>query len=477
MPSLTTAMLVAALLLLLSVLASKAAARFGVPALLLFLALGMLAGSEGPGGIWFTDVQLTQTIGIVALAFILFAGGLDTPWRSVRPVVGAAISLATIGIAVSAALIGAAAHFFLGVPLLPGVLLGAVVSSTDAAAVFSVLRSRGVNLRGQLQPLIELESGSNDPMAVFLTVALIERLKNPAAPLLGFAGELVLEMSVGAAAGLLLGRAAVWLLNRVRLEFEGLYPVLTLAFVLAVYGATAALHGNGFLAVYIAGLVLGNSRFIHRRSIIRFHDGIAWLMQIAMFLALGLLVFPSHLAEVAGLGVTVALVATFVARPVAVFVALAASRFDWREKVFIAWAGLRGAVPIILATFAMTAQLAGGTKIFNIVFFSVLVSVLIQGSTVPLMARLLRVTVSPTAGDAAFARQSDLLTLELPAGSPAIGRQVVELALPAEALILLVYRGNSFFPATGATRFEAGDRIIVFVSKTSVDETRAVICG
>ncbi|HYH08294.1 MAG TPA: potassium/proton antiporter [Thermoanaerobaculia bacterium] len=474
MSPLTIAMLVAAGLLLTSVLASKAATRFGVPALLLFLLIGMLAGSEGIGGIEFEDVELTQSIGITALALILFSGGLDTPWKQVRPVLKAGASLGTIGIIVAAAATGAAAHYLLGFPWPESLLLGTVVSSTDAPAVFAVLRSRGVNLRGRLQPLIELESGSNDPMAVFLTLTLIERIVDPTASLSAFAIGFAQQMTVGALTGIAIGRATVWLMNRIRLEYEGLYPVLTLGVALLSYGVTEGLHGNGYLAAYLAGMVIGNSRVIHRHSLLRFHDGLAWLMQIAMFLALGLLVFPRQLIPVAGVGLTIAAVATFVARPLAVFVALAAANFTWREKLFIAWAGLRGAVPIVLATFAMTASLPGGTTIFNIVFFSVLASVLLQGATIPMAARLLRVVEKPK-HEHELGRASDLLMIDLPPDAPSIGRQIVDLALPDDVLILLVYRGEAFFPATGGTEFRAGDRLLLFTSKRSVDEARRVL--
>lgn len=477
MSPLTISMLVAAALLLTSVLGSKAATRFGVPALLLFLAIGMLAGSEGLGGIHFEDAQLAQTIGIVALALILFSGGLDTSWKDVRPVIKAGAGLATIGIAISTVAIGAAAHYLLRFPWLEGLLLGAVVSSTDAPAVFAVLRSRDVNLRGRLQPLIELESGSNDPMAVFLTLALIGRIMDPTTSLSAFAIAFALQMTVGALAGAAFGRSAVWLLNRIRLEYDGLYPVLTLAYALTAYAVTDALRGNGFLAVYIAGIIVGNSRVIHRRSVMRFHDGLAWLMQIAMFLALGLLVFPRQLLPVANVGLTIAIVTTFVARPLSVFLTLALSRFTWREKLFISWAGLRGAVPIVMATFAMTAKLPYGGTIFNIVFFSVLASVLLQGSTIPLAARLLGVTADAPAGDAERARHSDLTTIDLEPGAAALGRQLVELALPDDVLVLLVYRANAFFPATGGTTFAAGDRLLIFTSKESIDEARRVFHG
>jgi cell volume regulation protein A len=477
MTAIETVMLITAGLLLVSVLASKASSRFGVPALLLFVAIGMLAGSEGPGGIWFDDVALSQHIGIVALAFILFSGGLDTAWRDVRPVLLPALSLSTIGVLVSAAILGWFAHHLLGFSILEAILLGAIVSSTDAAAVFSVFRSRGGKLRANLQPLIELESGSNDPMAVFLTTAIIMRIQHPSMPLLRFLGEFVLEMGIGAIAGILAGRGAVWLINRTRLAYDGLYPALTIALVLLIYAGTASLHGSGYLAVYVAGIVLGNHRFIHRITLTRFHDAIAWLMQITMFLALGLLVFPSRLVSVAWPGVALALVLTFVARPLSVFVALAASSFSIREKLVLAWCGLRGAVPIVLATFPVMAGLPVGGTIFDLVFFSVLVSVLLQGTTIPLVARWLGATEEGAVDTSGFPgrRDSDLVTIAVPEDSPVLGKQLVEIGMPPGTTVLLVYRGNEFFAPTGATMFKADDRLMIFTSKRSVDEVREML--
>ncbi|MDQ4068361.1 MAG: potassium/proton antiporter, partial [Actinomycetota bacterium] len=280
----------AAVLVLLGVVASKVSARLGVPALLLFLLLGMAAGSEGVGGIEFEDYESAQAIGVVALAFILFSGGFDTDWSGVRPVVGPSLLLATAGVLVTALISGAFASWIFGMPLTAGLLLGAVISSTDAAAVFSVLRSRSVSLTGRLRPLLELESGSNDPMAVFLTVGFLELLTDDGATVAGLVPLFVAQMAVGGVAGVLAGKGAVLAINRVRLEYEGLYPVVMIALVLLTYGVTATLGGSGFLAVYVAGLVMGHERFVHKRSLGRFADGLAWLMQIAMFLVLGLLV-------------------------------------------------------------------------------------------------------------------------------------------------------------------------------------------
>ncbi|MCC6395090.1 MAG: potassium/proton antiporter, partial [Bryobacterales bacterium] len=345
MTSLDQMLIVAATLLVVGVLASKVSNRLGVPALLLFLLIGMLAGSEGIGGIPFDDARFTQTLGIIALSFILFAGGLETEWAQVSGVLWRGLSLSTIGVLVTALVVGGAATLLFGFTWSEGLLLGSIMSSTDAAAVFSVLRSRGASLKGTNKPLLELESGSNDPMAVFLTMALIRVVNRPDSPVLDLALMFVLQMIVGAAAGYGLGKAFVFVVNRIKLETEGLYPVLTLGVVLLVYGLASSLRGNGFLAVYLAGIVMGNSDFIHKRSLVRFHDGLAWLMQITMFVALGLLVYPSRLIPVAGVGFLIAGILMFVARPAGVFLSLLFAKMGLRHKLLISWVGLRGAVP------------------------------------------------------------------------------------------------------------------------------------
>ena len=287
MDYLTLLLLAAAVLLCASVVASKASGRLGVPVLLVFLGVGMLAGEEGIGGIVFNDARLAQAIGIIALIFILHSGGLQTDWREVRPVLARGVVLATGGVLLTALLVAAFAVYVLGYEWRIGLLIGSIVSSTDAAAVFAVLRSRGVGLRGGLKPLLELESGSNDPMAVFLATATIGLLTDSTASVLGLIPSFFIQMGIGAAGGYIFGRFMIWVVNRVRLEYDGLYPVLSVALAVLVYTVTTAVRGNGFLAVYIAGIVVGNSAVIHRRSLVRFNDGVAWLMQIVMFLALG----------------------------------------------------------------------------------------------------------------------------------------------------------------------------------------------
>jgi cell volume regulation protein A len=482
MESLDQILIVAATLLLAGVLASKASHRLGVPALLLFLLIGMLAGSEGLGGIPFDDAHLTQTLGIVALSFILFAGGLDTDWTQVSGVLWRGLSLSTAGVLLTALIAGGAATLLLDFSWPEGLLLGAIMSSTDAAAVFSVLRSRGVSLKGTNKPLLELESGSNDPMAVFLTMALIRLVLQPASPVADLVFMFVLQMTVGAAAGYGLGKLATFFINRLKLETEGLYPVFTLSVVLLAYGLTSLMKGNGFLAVYIAGIVLGNSDFIHKRSLIRFHDGLAWLMQITMFVALGLLVFPSRLVPVAGAGFLIAGILMFAARPVGVFVSLAFARIGFRHKLLISWVGLRGAVPIVLATFPLVAGVPKPDLYFNIVFFVVLTSVLLQGTTIPLVARWLRLQAPmprkreyPLEYVSRDTSRNGLIDIPIPEGSPASGRQIVELKLPKSTLIVLLGRGNDFLVPRGNTVLQPGDVMLVIGGIKDVDEVRQLV--
>lgn len=474
--------LIVGILLLVSIVASKATGRYGVPALLIFLAIGMLAGSEGPGGIHFDDPAISQSLGVVSLIFILFSGGLDTNWAFVRPARWGALSLATLGVALTASLVGIFATVVLDFTLLEGLLLGAIVSSTDAAAVFAILRSKGVGLRGQIKPLIELESGTNDPMAVFLTTALITLLTRPDASIVSLIPMFIQQMILGALLGYIFGKIAVLIINRIDLEYEGLYPVITVALMLGTYGATSLVRGNGFLAVFLAGLVLGNSDFIHKRSLLRFHDGIAWLMQIAMFLTLGLLVFPSRLVPILGHGLLLSGFLILVARPVGVFISLLPIRIGPRDKVMVGWVGLRGAVPIVLATFPLLSNIPAAGVIFDLVFFIVLTSVIVQGTSIPLVARWLGVDepvrlrrrppleFEPTDGIG-----GDLVEMEVPAHSHAVGQQIVDLKLPAGALFVLIGRDDSFVVPGGGTVLEAGDNLLVLADDDSLAKIRQLL--
>jgi cell volume regulation protein A len=383
-------------LVILSVLTIKLSNRFGIPSLVLFLAIGMLAGSDGLGGITFDNPLLVRSLGITALVLILFAGGLDTEWEEVRPILWQGLSLSTIGVLLTALLVGVFVSWIQGFSILEGLLLGAIVSSTDAAAVFMVLRARKAKIPRRLIQLLEFESGSNDPMAVMLTITLIRLLIEPSTSF----GELVLffvmQMGVGMVIGIAMGEIMRRLFNALDLELEGIYPVLSVALALLTYGLTDYLNGSGFLAVYLAGLVMGRKPFTHQQSVLRFHDGLAWLMQVTMFLALGLQVFPARLVPIAGVGLLISLFLIFVARPASVHAALAFSPMSFREQTLVAWAGLRGAVPIILATFPLVAGIKQADTIFHMVFFIALTSVVIQGTAIPLVTRVLKIGGPPS---------------------------------------------------------------------------------
>lgn len=475
-------LLIGSLLIIVSIGIARLSENLGVPALLLFLGIGMLAGSEGPGGIYFDDAHLSQSVGVIALVFILFAGGLDTKWPEVKPVFRQATILATLGVFITAMTVGLFAFIVLKFSLLTGLLLGAVVSSTDAAAVFSVLRSKSISLRGQVKPLLELESGSNDPMAVLLTIGIIQIITNSETSLGSIALLFVVQMGLGIVFGLGFGKAMVFLLNRLKSYYEGVYPVFSLAFVTLAYGVTAAVGGSGFLAVYLMGLFAGNSEFVQKKSMLRFFDGLAWLSQITMFLTLGLLVFPSRIIPIIWAGLICSAFLMLVARPLSVFLSLLFERIGWRDKILVSWVGLRGSVPIVLATFPLLAGVADAEAIFNIVFFIVLTSALIQGWSIPVVARFLRldapiqqmrqypIEYAPMPGV-----DTQLLEFIIPYSSAIAGKQIVELGLPPDSLIVLVNRDENFFVPSGGTILEGGDVVLVLLNQNNLPEVRDIL--
>jgi cell volume regulation protein A len=475
-------LLVTGFLVLASILASRVSDRLGVPTLIVFLVIGMLAGSDGPGGIHFDNAQAANLVGTVALAFILFSGGLDTNRRIVQPVLGRGIVLATLGVAMTAVLVGLFAWAVLGLPLLTSLLLGSIISSTDAAAVFSVLRSRGVSLKGNLKPLLELESGSNDPMAIFLTVGITQLVTVAGFQWPQLVPAFVLDMGLGVLVGIGAGRVAALVFNRIGLDYEGLYPVLSMGFVLVTFGAAEFVDGNGFLAVYLCGVMLNGSTFTHKRYMMKFHDGLAWLMQIALFVTLGLLVFPSRLPEIAATGLLVAFFLMFVARPAAVVVGLAGSAFDWRERMLVSWTGLRGAVPIVLATFPLMAGVEHSGAIFDVVFFTVLTSVLIQGTLLMPVARLLKVD-EPLAARPSFSlelerfgqAQGETREIEVLPNTAAAGRTIADLDIPPNALILLIGRGDGYVVPRGQTRIQPYDTLLLFGDPSSLRDADAAV--
>ena len=468
MDSINAVMLLAGVLLLLGIASSKFSARLGMPVLVLFLAVGMLAGSEGLGRIAFENYGFANSVGSAALALILFDGGLGTPLASVRSAWRPALSLSTVGVLLTSALTGLAAARVLDVPLLHGMLLGAIVGSTDAAAVFSVLRTSGIRLPERLTATLEVESGSNDPMAIFLTLGLIGVIMGTA----GSAGALlllfVLQFGVGALAGVGVGRVAAWAVNRVNLDHPGLYPLLAMAFGLLAFGLAAVLGGSGFLAVYLAGIVLGNSTIVFRRGIFFFHDAAAWLGQIVLFVMLGLLSFPSRLLAVAGDGLLIALALIFVARPLAVVASAIPFGFRPRELTFLSWVGLKGAVPITLATFPLMAGVPGSEVLFNAVFFVVLISAITQGWSLPIVARWLKLgrpadPAPPLSVEINALRHVDgeIVDYTVAPSARVAGHLLRDLALPDGAVVTLVVRGEEVIMPRGATALRPGDHVFV----------------
>lgn len=468
-------LLIGSILLLLSILAGKTSHRFGVPTLLLFLGIGMLAGSEGIGGIYFDDPRLAQFIGIVSLNFILFSGGLETRWQSVRPVLWQGIALSTLGVLVTAISIGLFVWQITGFTLYEGLLLGAIVSSTDAAAVFSVLRAKNLALKTHLRPTLELESGSNDPMAYFLTISFLGLVTHPEASVYSIIPMFLLQIIIGAAAGFGFGMLGKLLINRIQLDFEGLYPVLAIALMFIVFSVTDAIYGNGFLAVYLCAVYLGNQNLIHKKTIVRMFDGLAWLMQIVLFLTLGLLVFPSEVLPFVGIGFAVSLCLIFVARPLGVFLSLIFFKMRMRRRFYISWVGLRGAVPIVFATYPLIAGIEKAHMIFNVVFFVSLSSVLIQGTSLSLVARWLGVALPAAAKikspvDALFADEAKSVIREIviPEGCPAIGRSIVDLRIPEKAIIAMISREDEFITPKGSTLLRPRDILVVLTETNEI---------
>jgi len=475
------ALLSVAVLLLASIVASRVSGKLGVPVLIVFLFIGMFAGSEGPGGIYFDDPWMAQYSGIVALSFIIFSGGLGTAWKNIRPVIYEGIVLSTFGVLITAFLVGFFARLLFDFSLLESLLLGALVSSTDAAAVFGVMRTKKIRLKGQVRSLLELESGSNDPMAIFLTIGLIFLLRNPEGSVVNLVLMFIQQMGLGIIIGYIIGKGMTLLNKRLRLGYEGLYPVLSISLVLLAYSATTTLGGNGFLAVYISGIVVGNSNFIRKKSLTQFHDGLAWLMQIVMFLILGLLVFPSHLIPVTAMSLLISLFLMFAARPIGVFISLVFSKMSFREKSMISWVGLRGAVPIILATYPLLADIPNSEMMFNVVFFVVLTSALIQGWSIPLVARLLKVE-APFRNKISYPIEfitdkeieTDLVEFIIHHTLDVIGKSIVELGMPKDTLIVLINRNNKFIVPSGETILLEEDAVLILTSKAYLSELQRI---
>ena len=457
------------LLLAASVLFSRATQRAPVPVAIIFLGLGILAGEEGIGRIAFEDYELTYRLGTAALVLILFDGGLNTPVSAVRQYARPALMLATVGVVGAAAIVSLGARG-LGFPWPFALLLGAVVSSTDAAAVFAVLRGSALHLKRRVGLTLEIESGLNDPMAVLLTMTLTANLIGEGAPSGWWIPvQIVKELAIGLASGIAIGRGGRWVLTRTRLSAGGLFPVLTLAIALLAYGVPTLLHGSGFLSVYVAALLLGDGELPYRAGLIRVHDALAWLSQIAMFLLLGLLVVPSRLADAALPGLLLALLLAVVARPLVTALCLLPFRYPPRDVLYVGWVGLRGAVPIVLATMPVLANAPGSQRLFDLVFFIVIVNSLIPGATVPWVTRRLDLASGdPPAPQAVIEIESmrplsgKLMSFYIDDALAVTGVPMSEMPFPEGAAATLIVRGRELIAPRGNTTLVAGDHVYVF---------------
>ncbi len=476
-------LLIVAILLFIAVLAGKVAYRLGAPALLLFLGVGLFFGYKL---ILFDSPELTQFIGMLALCIILFSGGMDTKYSEIRPVLAPGIVLATVGVLATAFIVGG--FIFLlspylgygfGFPL--ALLLAATMSSTDSASVFSILRTKKQGLRENLRPLLELESGSNDPMAYILVILLV-RMLSPTEETMGIGmsiGMFFVQMVVGALAGYGFGRCAVWTMNKINISNASLYSVLLLAFVFFIFSFTSLIRGNGYLAVYIAGLVVGNRKLVHKRTVVAFFDGFTWLFQIVMFLTLGLLVDVEELLEwnTLLLGVAVGAFMILIARPAAVFLCMAPFRkFTFKARAYVSWVGLRGAVPIIFATYPLVAGIESAQTMFNVVFIVTIISLVVQGTLVSGMANMLGMAYDEpesSFGDALQDRmKSDFSEVSVNEQMLASGNTLSHIALPENTLVIMVCRDGDYFVPKGRTELQIGDKLLVLSDRNEELQTQ-----
>jgi len=461
-------LLIGSILLFISLIAGKTSFKFGVPVLIFFLAIGMLAGSDGIGGIHFDNPKTAQFIGIVALNFILFSGGLGTGWQSVKPILWQGISLASLGVLLTAVLVGFFVWWVTDFTLYEGLLLGSIVSSTDSAAVFSILRSKSLALKGNLRAVLELESGSNDPMAYILTLVFTGLVINQYSGFTMILPIFLSQMLLGGLLGFGFGKISTWVINKIKLDYEGLYIVLVIAIMFFSFSATDFIGGNGFLAVYIAAVYLGNQELMHKKKILKSFDSFAWLMQIILFLTLGLLVFPKQVLPVMGIGLIISFFLILIARPISVFISLVPYKIQKRSRWLISWVGLRGAVPIVFATYPLIAGAEKASMIFNIVFFISITSVLIQGTTLPLVAKWLHLTLPEelkprTQVDLELndGIMSKLTEIVVPENCPAKGKQIVQLGLPKTTLISFIERENKYITPSGSTLILPNDKLFI----------------
>lgn len=471
-------LLIGSVLIFSSILISKTGYRFGIPTLLLFLLVGMFFGSDGLG-LQFNSAEDAQFIGMMALSIILFSGGMDTKYQDIKPVLTPGIILSTVGVLLTTLLTGSFIFLLsewnrtnIELTLMASLLLAATMSSTDSASVFSLLRSQKMNLKENLRPMLELESGSNDPMAYMLTIVLIQIITSGSELSLALLGkDLLVQFLIGGSVGYAFGRFAVWLVNRIGLSNSSLYPILLLSLVFATFTITDLLKGNGYLAVYIAGVIVGNARLVYRKEINTFMNGLTWLFQIIMFLTLGLLVNPHEMLDVAVVALLIGLFMIFIARPVSVFACLLPFRhISNKARVFISWVGLRGAVPIIFATYPVIAHIEGSQQLFNTVFFITLLSLVVQGMSISSVARWLHLDLPEEKEGNEFGVElpdeidSKLNDITLTNEMLTHGNRLKDMNIPKGTLVMLVKRGNEFIIPNGQVELQTGDKLL-FISE------------
>ena len=472
-------LLVGSILIFTSILISKTGYRFGIPTLLLFLLVGMAFGSDGLG-IQFNSASDAQFIGMMALSIILFSGGMDTRYADIKPVLKQGILLSTVGVLVTTLLTGLFIFFLshythanIELTLMVSLLLAATMSSTDSASVFSLLRSQRMNLKYNLRPMLELESGSNDPMAYMLTIVLIQFIQSAGMGVGAIVGSFVIQFMVGAGAGYVLGKLAIRMLNKLNIDNQALYPILLLAFVFFTFSITDLLKGNGYLAVYIAGIMVGNNKIMHRKDIYTFMDGLTWLFQIIMFLCLGLLVNPHEMLEVAVVALLIGVFMILIGRPLSVFLCLLPFRkITMKSRLFVSWVGLRGAVPIIFATYPVVAGVEGSNIIFNIVFFITIVSLVVQGTTISFVARMLNLSkpLEKTGNDFGVELpeeiDSDLSDMTITTEMLEEADTLKDMNLPKGTLVMIVKRGDEFLIPNGTLKLHVGDKLLLISEKS-----------
>ena len=476
-------LLIGSILLFVSIVVGKTGYRFGVPALLLFLLVGMLFGSDGLG-LQFHNAKIAQFIGMVALSVILFSGGMDTKFKEIRPILSPGIVLSTVGVFLTALFTGLFIWYLSGMswtnihfPLITSLLLASTMSSTDSASVFPILRSQKMNLKHNLRPMLELESGSNDPMAYMLTIVLIQFIQSDGMGTGNIIGSFIIQFLVGAAAGYILGKLAILILNKINIDNQSLYPILLLSFVFFTFAITDLLRGNGYLAVYIAGMMVGNHKITFRKEIATFMDGLTWLFQIIMFLMLGLLVNPHEMIEVAVVALLIGVFMIVIGRPLSVFLCLLPFRkITLKSRLFVSWVGLRGAVPIIFATYPVVANVEGSNMIFNIVFFITIVSLIVQGTSVSFVARLLHLStpLEKTGNDFGVELpeeiDTDLSDMTITMEMLNEADTLKDMNLPKGTLVMIVKRGDEFLIPNGTLKLHVGDKLLL-ISEKNKQET------